>query len=199
MPLFNLLLPWMEMAMAGRYSILSLSLSNPMNPEENIRDIFLAEKGHPCIKLNSLKCRLFSYYECCSKSCHTDCMPFLKSSCLARQTCRAFQMARISSFFLSFLLSLEHLFLRQCFVLVSQSHSFDSSWKSWSTCDCGWCILWQCKWCGTASPVSTCVHHHPRTAAFNFQVQHSLVCWTLLCSKMCSKDAYIFDWKKLCT
>jgi hypothetical protein len=60
----------MEMAMAGRYSILSLSLSNPMNPEENIRDIFLAEKRHPCIKLNSLKCRLFSYYECCSKSCH---------------------------------------------------------------------------------------------------------------------------------
>jgi hypothetical protein len=82
----------------------------------------------------------------------TDCMPFLKSSCLARETCRAFQMARISSFFLSFLLSLEHLFLRQCFVLVSQSHSFDSSWKSWSTCDCGWCILWQCKWCGTTSP-----------------------------------------------
>ncbi len=122
-------------------------------------------------------------------------MPFLKSSCLARQTCRAFQMARISSFFLSFLLSLEHLFLRQCFVLVSQSHSFDSSWKSWSTCDCGWCILWQCKWCGTTSPVSTCVHHHPRTAAFNFQVQHSLVCWTLLCSKMCSEDAYILTGK----
>ncbi len=125
----------------------------------------------------------------------TDCMPFLKSSCLARETCRAFQMARISSFFLSFLLSLEHLFLRQCFVLVSQSHSFDSSWKSWSTCDCGWCILWQCKWCGTTSPVSTCVHHHPRTAAFNFQVQHSLVCWTLLCSKMCSEDAYILTGK----
>jgi hypothetical protein len=41
-----------------------------MNPEENIRDIFLAEKRHPCIKLNSLKCRLFSYYECCSKSSH---------------------------------------------------------------------------------------------------------------------------------
>jgi hypothetical protein len=39
----------MEMAMAGRYSILSLSLSlsNPMNAEENIRDIFLAEKRHP--------------------------------------------------------------------------------------------------------------------------------------------------------
>jgi len=125
----------------------------------------------------------------------TDCMPFLKSSCLARETCRAFQMARISSFFLSFLLSLEHLFLRQCFVLVSQSHSFDSSWKSWSTCDCGWCILWQCKWCGTTSPVSTCVHHHPRTAAFNFQVQHSLLCWTLLCSKMCSEDAYILTGK----
>ncbi len=117
----------------------------------------------------------------------TDCMPFLKSSCLARQTSTAFQMARISSFFLSFLLSLEHLFLRQCFVLVPQSYSFNSSWKSRSTCDCGWCILWQCKWCGTTSPVSTCVHHHPRTAAFNFQVQHSLVCWTLLCSE----DVYI--------